>query len=114
MMGRGGFLVIICSCNLISKTEIEAVIMGLLSRDPWHFITPDLVYSALRKQGKCCGCFPGVARIIRQTTHQFHRTLNVPEAETRQFLQHMEADCRSRTPDPAASYIGNMGEAASY
>ena len=113
-MGRGKIPVIICSCNLISKTDVEAVILSLLSRDPWHFITPDLVYSALRKQGKCCGCFPGVARIIRQTTHQFHRTLNVPEAETRQFLQHMEAGYRTRTPDPAASYIGNMGEAASY
>ena len=114
MMGRGRIPVIICSCNLISKTEIEAVILSLLSRDPWHFITPDLIYAALRKQGQCCGCFPGVSRIILQTTRHFHRTLGVPESETHAFLQQMEAGYRDRTPAPAAPYISNMGEAASY
>ena len=55
---------IVCSCNVITKREIEAVIERLLTDDPYAVLTPGLIYHRLGKRGRCCSCFPHVVRIL--------------------------------------------------
>jgi bacterioferritin-associated ferredoxin len=55
---------IVCSCNLITRRDIEEVIESILADDPYAVLTPGLVYHRLGKRGKCGGCFPNVVRIL--------------------------------------------------
>ncbi len=77
---------IVCSCNFITSREIEEVVTGFLEIDAWRLITPGMVYHAMAKRGKCCGCFPGVIDIIIDTTTDFHRRRMTPEAKIIPFV----------------------------
>jgi hypothetical protein len=55
---------IVCSCNIITRCEIEAVIERLLADDAYAILTPNLIYHRLGKRGRCCGCFPQVTQIM--------------------------------------------------
>ena len=55
---------IVCSCNIITRRDIELVIERLLGADPYAVLTPNLIYHQLGKSGRCCGCFPQVTRIL--------------------------------------------------
>ena len=55
---------IVCSCNIIARRDIEAVIEEILAGDPYAVLTPNLLYHRLGRRGKCCGCFPHVSRIL--------------------------------------------------
>ncbi|SER15450.1 BFD-like [2Fe-2S] binding domain-containing protein [Faunimonas pinastri] len=55
---------IVCSCNLITRGDIENVITRLVVDDPYAVLTPGLIYRELGKRGKCGGCFPQVSRLI--------------------------------------------------
>jgi len=69
---------IVCSCNVISRKEIEEVIIDFLNADEWQLITPGKVYQAMSARGKCCGCFPGVIDIIVETTERYHALMESP------------------------------------
>ncbi|NEN93958.1 MAG: (2Fe-2S)-binding protein [Okeania sp. SIO3H1] len=77
---------ILCSCNVVAQSDMEQVILELLSEDEWQLITPGLVYHAMRIRGKCCGCFPGVIDVIITTTQQYHREQQTPEAQIIPFI----------------------------
>ena len=77
---------LICSCNLVTKLEIEETILGFLNEDPWTLITPSRVYHEMNKHGRCCGCFPNVINIIVATTENFHRQADTPEADIVPFV----------------------------
>ena len=81
-----GDIVLICSCNLITKQEVEETIRGFLIEDPWTLITPSRVYHEMNKRGRCCGCFPNVINIIVATTENFHRQAHTPEASIVPFV----------------------------
>ncbi len=81
---------IVCSCNIISKREIEEVIIELLQDDPWRLIVPGVVYHAMNARGKCCGCFPGVVDIIVATTQKFHEEQQTPSAEIICFMDKLK------------------------
>jgi hypothetical protein len=66
---------LVCHCNLITEKEIEQTIVGLLDSDPWQLIVPAKVYHALKKRGRCCGCFPNVVETIIRVTEDYHRRL---------------------------------------
>jgi hypothetical protein len=83
---------IVCSCNVIMKKEIEEVITGLLEKDAWQLITPGVVYHAMKQRGRCCGCFPNVISIIVGMTERYHRELETPEAEIIPFIQKIRAE----------------------
>ncbi|GAB4353741.1 MAG: (2Fe-2S)-binding protein [Oricola sp.] len=83
---------IVCSCNVIMKREIEEVVIGLLARDAWRLITPGTVYHAMKRRGRCCGCFPNVIAIIVETTERYHRQLETPEAEIIPFIRKIRAE----------------------
>ena len=55
---------IVCSCNIITRRDIEMVIERLLAEDPYAVLTPNLIYHRLGRRGRCCGCFPQVSRIL--------------------------------------------------
>lgn len=63
---------LICHCNIITEKEIEQTIVGLLDEDPWQLIVPAKVYHAMRKRGRCCGCFPNVVETIIRVTENYH------------------------------------------
>jgi bacterioferritin-associated ferredoxin len=55
---------IVCSCNIITRRDIETVIEEILAEDSYAILTPNLLYHRLGRRGKCCGCFPHVSRIL--------------------------------------------------
>ncbi|MEO1747264.1 MAG: (2Fe-2S)-binding protein [Pseudomonadota bacterium] len=64
---------IVCSCNIITKEEIAEVIRDFLRVDEWQLITVGMVYHAMEKRGKCCGCFPNAIGIIVEVSEAWHR-----------------------------------------
>jgi bacterioferritin-associated ferredoxin len=55
---------IVCSCNVISRRDIEEAIEAILTEDPYAVLTPGLIYHRLGRRGKCGGCFPHLVRIM--------------------------------------------------
>jgi hypothetical protein len=55
---------IVCSCNVITRRDIEVVIEELYGQDAYAVVTPNLIYHRMSKRGRCCGCFPQVVRIL--------------------------------------------------
>lgn len=55
---------IVCSCNIISRRDLEEVIEAILAEDPYAVLTPGLIYHRLGRRGKCGGCFPHAVRIM--------------------------------------------------
>ena len=83
---------IVCSCNVIMKREIEDVVLEILRDDAWQLITPGVVYHAMQKRGRCCQCFPNVIQIIVDVSERFHRELNTPECEVIPFLERIRVE----------------------
>jgi len=83
---------IVCSCNVIMKKEIEDVIVGLLDNDAWQLITPGVVYHAMKKRGRCCGCFPNVISIIVDVTERYHREIETPDDKIIPFILKIRAE----------------------
>lgn len=86
---------IVCSCNIVSRKDIEEVIIDLLNADEWQLITPGKVFHAVSARGKCCGCFPGVIDIIVETTQRYHTQMQSPEPQVVDLLNRI-ADQRLR------------------
>ena len=55
---------IVCSCNIITRRDVELVIEEILGDDPFAVLTSNLLYHRLGRRGKCCGCFPHVTEIL--------------------------------------------------
>lgn len=83
---------IVCSCNIISRSEIEDAIRTLLREDAWRLIVPLQVYHAIEKRGKCCGCFPDVVGIIVETTEAFHREMQTPDCEVISLIDRLKSE----------------------
>ena len=88
---------IVCSCNIITRRDIEAVIERLLADDPYAVLTPNLIYHRLGRRGRCCGCFPQVTDILVE-----HATA------VRERMQHGEIP----GPHPAEDVDGRLPAAA--
>lgn len=73
---------IVCSCNIITRRDIETVIETILADDPYAVLTPGLIYHRLGRRGRCCGCFPHVSRILVE-----HGTLVRERLESGERLQ---------------------------
>jgi len=86
---------IVCSCNIISKKDIEEVIVDFLNADEWQLITPGKVFQAMSARGKCCGCFPGVIDIIVETIERYHALMESPAPRVVDLLNRI-ADQRLR------------------
>ncbi|WP_077992055.1 MULTISPECIES: (2Fe-2S)-binding protein [Bartonella] len=82
---------IVCSCNVISQSEIEDVINSLLEEDCWQLIVPGKIYKVLAKRGKCCCCFPNILETIIRVSENYHRLHNRDEAEIISYLDRVRA-----------------------
>lgn len=82
---------IVCSCNVISQSEIEEAINSLLEEDCWQLIVPGKVYKVLAKRGKCCCCFPNILETIIRVSENYHRLHNRDEAEIISYLDRVRA-----------------------
>jgi hypothetical protein len=49
---------IVCSCSVISDSDIEAALIEILSKPDAPLPTPGVVYRHLAKKMVCCGCSP--------------------------------------------------------
>ena len=87
---------IVCHCNLITRSEIEAVITSLLDRDPWQLIVPLQVYREMEKRGRCCGCFPNVVDIIVKVTAEYHKHQATPEADIICLVDRLQVENHAR------------------
>lgn len=72
---------IVCHCNVITRAEIEEVVHGFLEQDAWQLVTVGMVYHAMEKRGKCCGCFPNAIAIIVGAVENWHRRNDTAEAQ---------------------------------
>ncbi|MEO1745915.1 MAG: (2Fe-2S)-binding protein [Pseudomonadota bacterium] len=80
---------IVCSCNFITEEDIEAVVHGFMERDAWQLVTVGMVYHALEKRGKCCGCFPNAISIIVRAVEAWHHANDTPAAEIYSFVDQL-------------------------
>jgi len=55
---------IICSCNVISDSDIERVLVDIFSKPDAPIPTPGLVYRELSKRMDCCTCAPVAVAVI--------------------------------------------------
>jgi hypothetical protein len=74
------------------KYEIEGVVLDLLEQDAWSLITPGTVYHAMKKRGRCCGCFPNVIALIVEVSEKFHQSRATPPEEFVPFIQKIRAE----------------------
>ncbi|MBI0169199.1 MULTISPECIES: (2Fe-2S)-binding protein [Bartonella] len=82
---------IVCSCNVITQSEIEDVINSLLEEDCWQLIVPGKIYKVLAKRGKCCCCFPNILETIIRVSENYYRLHNRDEAEIISYLDRVRA-----------------------
>uniref|UniRef100_UPI0025CFDD86 (2Fe-2S)-binding protein n=1 Tax=uncultured Bartonella sp. TaxID=104108 RepID=UPI0025CFDD86 len=82
---------IVCSCNVITQSEIEDVINSLLEENCWQLIVPGKIYKVLAKRGKCCCCFPNILETIIRVSENYHRLHNRDEAEIISYLDRVRA-----------------------
>ena len=71
---------IVCSCNVITRRDVESVIEEILVADPYAVLTPNLLYHRLGRRGKCCGCFPHVTQILVEHGTLVRQRIEVGEA----------------------------------
>ena len=75
---------IVCSCNIIARRDIESVIEEILVADPLAVLTPGLLYHRLGYRGRCCGCLPHVSRIIVEHTPAVRARINAGDPPQRE------------------------------
>lgn len=59
---------IVCSCNVISSSEIETAVEDLVAKDPDVVLTPGMVYRAFGCRPKCGTCLGHLAELMH--THR--------------------------------------------
>jgi hypothetical protein len=88
---------IVCSCNIITRGDIEVVIEEILADDPYAVLTPGLIYHRLGRRGRCCGCFPHVSRILVE-----HGTTVRERMQRGERIEASADDVAERNRSPAA------------
>ncbi len=68
---------IVCSCNVISSSEIETAVEGLVAVDPDVVLTPGMVYRAFDCRPKCGTCLGHMAELM----HAHRKALRAPSEE---------------------------------
>lgn len=82
---------LVCSCNVITDKDIEAVVIQLLDEDCWRLIVPGTVYNAMSESGRCCGCFPNVVETIIRVTEEYHLRRNHMDENVIQFMDRVRS-----------------------
>jgi bacterioferritin-associated ferredoxin len=83
---------IVCSCNIITRRDVESVIEEILSEDLYAVLTPNLLYHRLGRRGKCCGCFPHVTSILVEHGTLIRAAIEAGEAPQKNSEQAKEVE----------------------
>jgi len=68
---------IVCSCNIVTHAEIEAVVEELVAADPEVVLTPGMIYRAIGVRPKCGTCLRHVVELM----HAHRESVQAPENE---------------------------------
>lgn len=72
---------IVCSCNMLTDTDIELALVEIMSQREPPLPTPGVVYRHLQKKMVCCGCAPlAVSTIYEKIDGLARRGLICPYA----------------------------------
>ncbi|MBZ9604675.1 MULTISPECIES: (2Fe-2S)-binding protein [Phyllobacterium] len=82
---------LVCHCNIITQKEIENSIIELLDADPWQLVVPAKVYHAMKKRGRCCGCFPNVVETIIKVTEEYHLRHGSDDSDAVSFIDRVRS-----------------------
>jgi hypothetical protein len=55
---------IVCSCQQVSDLDIELTLLDILNQPEAPIPTPGVVYRAMQKRMRCCGCAPLAVDVI--------------------------------------------------
>jgi len=64
---------IVCSCTVISDSDIETALVEILNRPDAPIPTPGVVYRHLQKRMNCCGCAPLAVETIYNKVDELER-----------------------------------------
>lgn len=82
---------IVCSCTVISDSDIEAALIEILGQPNAPIPTPGVVYRHLKKRMNCCGCAPLAVDTIYAKVEELERkgivSPNVCETARTKLLQ---------------------------
>lgn len=67
---------IVCSCNVVTSAEIEAVVEELIASDPDVVLTPGMIYRAMGVRPKCGTCLGHVVDLMHAHRESFQATQN--------------------------------------
>ena len=68
-----GFIVIVCSCTVLTDRDLEAALVEILSQPNAPLPTPGVVFRHLSKQMQCCGCAPLTVSVIYDLVDKLER-----------------------------------------
>ena len=55
---------IVCSCSVITDTDVAEAVSALRTADPFVVLTPGLIYRHLRKRPSCGSCLPLITKLM--------------------------------------------------
>lgn len=64
---------IICSCAVITESDLERAVIEIMSEPNAPLPTPGVVYRHLQKKMQCCGCAPLAAETIYAKMEELER-----------------------------------------
>jgi hypothetical protein len=118
---------IVCSCSVISDSDIETALVEILSQPNAPLPTPGVVYRHLAKRMVCCSCSPLAVSTIYQKIDELAekgvvcpyacacaqgRLLRCASESPAQRLIELPPIQRRRTPRPSLSSTGPELETA--
>ncbi|HVZ03444.1 hypothetical protein [Hyphomicrobium sp.] len=68
---------IVCSCAVISDTDIEFAVSEIMSAEPGLLPTPGVVFRHLNKKMNCCRCAPVTVSAIYAAMDRLAQTTRV-------------------------------------
>jgi hypothetical protein len=68
-----GAAMIVCSCTVITDSDIETALVEILNRPNAPIPTPGVVYRHLQKRMNCCGCAPLAVDTIYNKVDELER-----------------------------------------
>ena len=96
---------IVCSCTIITDSDIETALIEVLNRPDAPIPTPGLIFRHLSKRMNCCGCAPVAVEAIYDKVGELERRGLIPasvSATARNKLLELNAwrsRLRGKAPD---------------
>lgn len=98
---------IVCSCTMISDSDIESALVEILGQPNAPIPTPGVVYRHLQKRMNCCGCAPLAVETIYAKVEELERKglvcANVCATARSKLLKFTTRRSKQRDSEPAVA-----------